>query len=93
MIGTTETEEEESEQDPPELKSFEFFVQALSYFEGEARGELSSDEQSPASPVESSKSRIEINAIKTILLQKNWESKEELTSTPERSYDHSLEEM
>ena len=94
MIGTTETVEEEKEQDPLELNSFEFFAQALSYFEREARGQLSSGEQSPASPVASLNSRIEINAIKTIILQENFENKqrEDSTITPERSSDPSLEE-
>ena len=67
MIGTTETVEEEKVPEPVELNSFEFFAQALSYFEGEARGQLSSEEQSPATPVESLNSRIEINAIKTMV--------------------------
>ena len=31
MVGATETEKEEKEQVTPELNSFEFFVQALSY--------------------------------------------------------------
>ena len=65
MVGATEAEKEENEQVPPELNSLEFFVQALSYFEGEACGKLSSDEQSPASLDVSSNSTIEINAIKT----------------------------
>ena len=43
------TVEEEKEPEPVELNSFEFFVQALSHFEVEARGKLSSEEQSPAS--------------------------------------------
>ena len=67
MIATTETIEEEKVPEPVELNSFEFFAQALSYFEGEARGQLSSEEQSPATPVESLNSRIEINAIKTMV--------------------------
>ena len=53
MVGATETAKEENEQVPSELNSFEFFVQAISYFEGEARGKLSFDEQSPASLVAS----------------------------------------
>ena len=93
MIGATEIQKEEQERDPPELNAFEFFVQALSHFEGEARGQLSSDEQSPTSPVESSNSKFEINAIKTMLLQENWVSEEALTSTPERSSGPLLEEM
>ena len=69
MIGATETSEEDKEPDPVKLNSVEFFVQALSYFEDEASGQLSSGEQSPASPVASSNSSIEINAIKTALIQ------------------------
>ena len=75
MIGAMGTVEEEKEPEPVELNSIEFFVQALSYFEGEARGQLSSSEQSPATPVESLSPRIEINAIKTAILQEshsNW---------------------
>ena len=71
MIGATETTEEEKEPEPVELNSFEFFVQALSYLEGEASEKLSSGEQSPASPVESSNPRMEINAIKTALVQES----------------------
>ena len=72
MIGATETAEEDKEPDPVVLNSVEFFIQALSYFEGEASGQLSSREQSPASSVASSKPSIEINAInefKTALIQ------------------------
>ena len=43
-----ESAEVEEVPEPLELNSFEFFVQALSYFEGEAEGKLSSNEQSPA---------------------------------------------
>ena len=95
MVGATEAAKEENGQVPPELNSLEFFVQALSYFEGEASGKLSSDEQSPASLDTSSNSIIEINAIKTILIQENWESQPqgETTSTPERPPGPSLEEM
>ena len=94
MVGATETEREEKGQVPPELNSFEFFSQALSYFEGEANGKLSSEEQSPTSLVESSNSIFEINAIKTIILQDDWENKtrEESTSTPERPSGPLLEE-
>ena len=77
MVGATETEKEEKGQVPPELNSFELFAQALSYFEGEANGKLSSEEQSPTSLVESSNSTIEINAIKTIILQDDWEKNHE----------------
>ena len=59
MVGATEAEKEEKGQVPPELNALEFFVQALSYFEGEASGKLSSDEQSPTSLVASSNSTIE----------------------------------
>ena len=75
MIGAIGTVGEEKEPEPVELNSFEFFVQALSHFEGEARGQLSSGEQSPATPVESLSQRMEINAIKTAILQEshsNW---------------------
>ena len=51
-------EKEEKEQEPLELNSFEFFAQALFHFEGEAKGKLSSTEQSPDNPVRSSNSRI-----------------------------------
>ena len=71
MVGATETTEEEKEPEPVELNSFEFFVQALSYFEGEASGKLSLREQSPASPAASSNPRMEINAIKTALVQES----------------------
>ena len=95
MVWTTDMVNEEKEVDPIELNSFEFFAQALSYFEGEARGQLSSDKHSPPSLVASSNSRMEINAIKTIIMQQNVEDEqiEESTSTPERSSDPSLEEM
>ena len=84
---------EEKEQDPIELNSFEFFVQALSYFEGEARGQLCSNEQSPAFPMASLNFRIEINTRRTIITQENVlnEQLEEATSAPERSSDPSLE--
>ena len=52
MIGTTEIKEEK-EQDLTEINYFEFFTHPLSYFEGEALGQLSSEEQSPASPMAS----------------------------------------
>ena len=74
MIGATENEREENGQVPPELNSFEFFAQVLLYFEGEANGQLSSEEQSPASLGKSSNSILKINAIKTIILQDNWET-------------------
>ena len=72
-------EKEEEDQEPLELNSFEFFAEALSYFERIAlrtqfngsKGELSSTEQSPANPVVSSNSRVEINSIKTAIIQEN----------------------
>ena len=60
---------DEEEQEPLELNSFEFFAQALLYFEGEAKGILSSPEPSPANPVESCNKRIDINSIKTTIIQ------------------------
>ena len=67
MIGS-EAQEENPDEDPVELNSLEFFIKALSYFEGEANGQLSSSEQSPASLVRSETQRCNINAIKTALL-------------------------
>ena len=58
MIEAMEAVESEEEPQPIELNLFEFFIQALSYFEDEANGKLSSNEQSPATPVKSSSSRI-----------------------------------
>ena len=96
MIGSMETVEKEKPE-PFELNSLEFFVLALSYFEGEACGQLSSDEQSPASTVESLISRFEINALKHIILKEhhNDVSKllDESTSTPDRPSGPLLEEM
>ena len=96
-MGAMETVEEEEIPEPLDLNSFEFFVQALSYFEGKANGKLSSSEQSPATPVGSSSSRLEINAIKTAILQDTIDDKskllDETTSTLETSSDLSLEEM
>ena len=51
MINATEESIEEPE--PFELNSFEFFVKALSFFEGEAKGTLGPNKPSPASPVKS----------------------------------------
>ena len=95
MVGATENKREENGQVPPELNSFDFFAQALLYFEGEANGQLSSEEQSPASLGKSSSSIFEINAIKTIILQDDWEVKtrKESTSTPDRPSGPLLEEM
>ena len=47
----------------------EFFIKALSYFEKEANGQLSSSEPSPASLVKIETQRFDINAIKTALLE------------------------
>ena len=52
------TVKEEEIPEPLELNSFEFFVQALSYFESEANGKLSSSEQSSVTMVGSSSSRL-----------------------------------
>ena len=41
MTEAMEWVEVEEEPEPVELNSFEFFIQALSYFEGEANGKLS----------------------------------------------------
>ena len=86
MVGATKLKDED-ERNPIELNSLEFFAHALSYFEGEARGQLSSEKQSPASPVESLSSIQEMNGIKTMILQEDFEKKkrEDATSTPERS--------
>ena len=65
MIMVTEESLEES--DPVELNSYEFFIKALSYFEGEAHGTLSS-EPSHVYSVESASSGFEFNAIKSELL-------------------------
>ena len=90
----------------PDIEVFEFsemigatntaFAQALSYFEGEALGQLSLDGKNPASPVESLNSKIEINSIKTMILQDyhhtNSKLLDESMSTPERSSEPLLEE-
>ena len=86
MMEALEMAEEGPE--PVELNSFEFFVKALSYFEGEAIGKLSSDEQSPSTPVKSSNSRTEINAVKTAIMRESEHCDvsqllEELTSNRE----------
>ena len=87
MIGSMETVEKEKPE-PFELNSLEFFVLALSYFEGEACGQLSSDEQSPDSPVGSLIPRFEINALRHIILEENHDNTSKLldesTSTPDR---------
>ena len=51
MMEAIEIAEEEEEPEQVELNSFQLFVKALSYFEGEAKGKLSSDEQSPSTTV------------------------------------------
>ena len=58
----------EEESDPVELNSLEFFIKAISYFEGETNGQLSSSEQSPKSLVRSETQQFNNNAIKTALL-------------------------
>ena len=88
MMESMEAVAEKEEPEPVELNSFEFFVQALSFFEGDANGKLSSNEQSTATPVGISNSRIEINAIKTVLMRENNQHKQsqlqdESTSTRE----------
>ena len=88
---------QDSEKEETEPNSFEFFAQALLYFEGEAKGKLSSTEQSPDNPVESWNKRIDINSIKTTIIQEYQQelSKllEEPTSTHERSSDLSFGEV
>ena len=56
---------------PVELNSFEFFIQALSYFEGEVNGTLGSSKPSPESPVKSADSRFEINSVKSEILSES----------------------
>ena len=94
MINATEESIEEPE--PFELNSFEFFVQALSFFEGEAKGTLGTNKPSPASPVKSENSRLEINSIKSEILresrQSGWDELLEPTCTQKESPDSSLEE-
>ena len=94
MIDATEESIEEPE--PFELNSSEFFVQALSFFEGEAKGTPGPSKPSPASPVKSEDSRFEINAIKSEILgesrQYGWNQLLESTCTREESPDSSLEE-
>ena len=98
MIGATGTATTENDPEPVEINSFEFFffAQPLSNFEGEALGQLSSDGQSPASLAESLNSKIEINSIKTMMLQDyhhtNSKLLDESMSTPERSSGSLLEE-
>ena len=66
----SEAQEEnpDEESDPVELNSLEFFIKAISYFEGEADGQLSSSEQSPASLVRSETQQFKIDAIETALI-------------------------
>ena len=98
MTVEMETVQSEEEPEPVELNSFEFFVQALSLFEVEAEWKLSTNEQSPATPVRSSSSRIKINVIKTAIIQDEYSCDlsnllDESTSTREGSADLSLGEM
>ena len=68
MIESEAQEEnQEEESDPVELNSLEFFIKALSYFEG-ANGHLSSSEQSPKPLVIGETQQFNINAINTALL-------------------------
>ena len=97
IMAAMEMAEEEEEPEPVELNSFEFFVQALSYYEGEAKGKLSSYEQSPSTPDQGFNSTIEINAIKTAIMRESGHFDvrkllEESTSTREQSSDSLLGE-
>ena len=65
MMEAMEKEKSDEEPDPVELNSFEFFVQALSYLEGEAKGKLSSSERARAC------SRIVIIEIKSAILNES----------------------
>ena len=71
MESEAQEENPYEESDPVELNSLEFFIKAISYFEGEANGQLSSSEQSPVSLVRSETQRFDINAIKTVLLEEH----------------------
>ena len=62
-MTTDEEEEQETtylsdngDSDPIELNSLDFFISALSFFEGEAKGKLGPNRQSPASPARSENS-------------------------------------
>ena len=94
MINAPEESIEKPE--PFELNSFEFFNQALSFIEGEAKGTLGTNKPSPASPVKSENSKLEINSIKSEILresrQYSWDQLLESTCTREKSPDTSLEE-
>ena len=68
MIRPEQEGDLEETPDLVELNSLEFFIKALSYFEEEANGQLSSSEPSPASLVRSETQQFNINAIKTALL-------------------------
>ena len=89
-------EESIEEPDPFKLNSFEFFIQELSFFEGEAKGTVGSSEPDPASPVKSADSRFEINPNKSEILGKSrqygWNQLLESMSSREESPDSSLEE-
>ena len=74
------------------------FIQVLSYFEGEAKLKLNSNEQSQAALVKISRAKIEINAIKTAILKEREHCdlsklQDESTSTREESSDSLLGEM
>ena len=77
---TIEEEEEQEipylsdngDSDPIELSSLDFFISALSFFEGEAKGKLSPIEQSPASPVRSKNSIINTE-IRNAIIQSEEE--------------------
>jgi len=71
MVGATVTVEEEKEPEPVEQNSFEFSVQVPSILEDEAFGQLSPEGQSPAPLGTSSDPIIEINAVKTTLIQES----------------------
>ena len=71
---TTEEEEEQEttylsdngDSDPIELNSLDFFISALSFFEGEAKGKLGPNRQSPASPARSENSNANAETRETI---------------------------
>ena len=61
MESEAQEENLDVESDPVELNSLEFFIKAMSYFEGENNGELSSVEQSPVSLVRSETQQLKQN--------------------------------
>ena len=65
QINKERESESEGELDHVELNSLEFFVKAVSYFQGKANGKLSTPEQSPASLDRSEAQQLDITAIKT----------------------------